>query len=125
VAGERAETDRESRPGEGSVFLRLGLGLVVVGLALAGVFRAAEWYADRVSMARYCDDPDGAAALAARVLTDPRPAGAEPTRRHVVAAKLLFLVPQRHGEDTQAYAARLRGRIEATCQGRFGADPSA
>jgi hypothetical protein len=115
MAGERAERSPLSGPAKAGAFLRLGLGFAVAGLALAGVFRAAEWYGDRVLMMRYCDDPTGAATLAAQVLTEPRPAPAGSTRRHVVAAKLLFLVPQRQGEDTQAYAARLRHLIEAAC----------
>lgn len=119
MAADRAETDPAPRPEKAAAF-RLAVGFAVVGMALVGVFRAADWYGERVSMLRYCDDPAGTAALVSRVLAEPRPAGSGPLRRHVVAAKLLFLVPQRPGEDAQAYAARLRHRIEAGCAGGGG-----
>jgi hypothetical protein len=38
-----------------------------------------------------------------------------------VAAKLLFLVPRRQNEDPQAYAIRLRHRIEEACGKRAAA----
>ncbi len=116
VANQSAGSGRVLRSNKGTAFLGVGFAFAIVALILAGVFRAAEWYAERVSLPRYCEDPEGAVAMVARVLTEPRPAGADSTRPYVVAAKLLFLVPQRAGEPGEAYVARLREHIEATCR---------
>lgn len=94
----------------------VALALATVALMLAGVFRAAEWYAERVLLPRYCANPHGAVAMVARVLTESQPAGAGSSRPYAVAAKLLFLVPQRDGEPTEAYIARLREHIDAACR---------
>jgi hypothetical protein len=102
-------------PRKASHLGRLALGFALAALTLGAIFNAAEWYADHVSLPRYCDDPEAAVARATRVLSEPRPAAEESRRSYVVAAKLIFLVPRRDGEPVEAYAARLRRQIRARC----------
>ena len=116
AARDHAGSGCDARGGRAWKFVGLGAGFVAAALALTGIFSGAEWYADRVSMARYCDNPEAAAELVHRILTEARPADATATRPYVVAAKLLYLKPQREGEDTTAYVARLRGEIEGNCR---------
>ncbi len=111
---ERTRSKRMFRPRRSGVVL--GLGFAIVTLALVSVFGAARWYAGRISLPRYCEDPEAAAALVERVLNERRPAGEGSTRPYVVAAKLVFIVPRRQGETVPAYATRLRARIEASCR---------
>ena len=94
---------------------RLLTGFAAVALALLTVFHAAEWYAEQVSIPRYCADPDGAIERVRATLSQSRPAAEGSTRSYVVAAKLLYLVPQDEGEADAAYLARLRLRIAETC----------
>jgi hypothetical protein len=96
--------------------LRLVIGFGVVALAMTGIFDAAEWYAEEVSLPRYCDDPDAAIAQVHQILVEERPAGQEPTRAFVVAAKLIYLVPRGAGEPIPDYLVRLRERIGAPCR---------
>jgi len=49
-----------------------------------------------------------------------RPAGGDSARPYLVAAKLLYLVPQAEDETVDAYLIRLRGRIDANCSRTFG-----
>ena len=103
------------QPARGAGLIGLGAVFVVAAVALLGVFRGAEWYADHVAVPRYCADPAAAVARVGRILSVPRPAGNGATRPYIVAAKLIHLVPQRAGEATPAYLARLRDEIERRC----------
>lgn len=94
----------------------IALGLGVMTIALMATFHAADWYAENVSLRRYCGEAEASLALVGRILTDRRPAGTEAMRPYVVAAKLLYLVPQQRDESVPAYLIRLHSQIEANCQ---------
>ena len=100
--------------------LGVGVAVALVAAALTAVFGVAGWYAERVALPRYCDDPKAALVLVRRVLTEVRPAGGDSARPYLVAAKLLYLVPQAEDETVDAYLIRLRGRIDANCSRTFG-----
>lgn len=87
----------------------------VTAFALLAIFRGAEWYADNVSIPRYCENPDGSMRMLKQVLSDARPAGNGPTRPYIVVAKLIQLVPQRAGEAMPAYLVRVRTEIDRRC----------
>jgi len=116
---EVAETGYRGRfnasPARRRAAVRLAVGFAAVALILTGVFDAAEWYADRVALPRYCGDPDTALDLVRQTLSTPGPARRVSARSQVVAAKLIYLVPQRAGEPVAGYLARLRLRIAASC----------
>lgn len=95
--------------------VRLACGFGLTALLLVGVFDSAEWYAQRVSIPRYCADKDGATERVRQVLTRQQPAQSRGMRAHVVAAKLIYLVPQNDGEPLEGYLQRLRERIEEAC----------
>ncbi len=116
AAGQRSGRDHRSNAGARRPWIGVVATLTVVCGVLIGIFAAADWYAGNVSMSRHCADPERALALVERVLTEARPAGEQRTRPYVVAAKLLYLVPQRAEEPERAYLARLRGHIEAACR---------
>lgn len=88
----------------------------VVTIALMLIFQAAGWYAKNVSLRRYCGETDASLALVQHILSGGKPAGTEATRPYVIAAKLIYLVPQRHDEPAVAYLARLRSEIESSCR---------
>ncbi|MFQ5971673.1 MAG: hypothetical protein ACE5Q3_05025 [Alphaproteobacteria bacterium] len=115
VPDER-EAARASRRSKGSVWVGLGVCFAMVTLALIAIFDSAEWYAGRVSMARYCDDPRAATDLVHRILTTAEPAADTATRPYIVAAKLLYLAPREDAETIDAYTARLRRAIERSCR---------
>lgn len=103
-------------PGGGRLLAGIVVALLAATAALLGVFHAAEWYAGRVTLPRYCDDPQTALARVADILTEPRPADSEPMRGYVIAAKLIYLVPRRDGEPLEGYLARLGARIIESCR---------
>jgi len=67
-------------------------------------------------MPRYCDHPSYTLDHLKRVLTEARPAKADSRRPYVVAAKLLFLVPQQSEESVADYLARIDLHLRDTCR---------
>ena len=92
--------------------VRLVLSALVL---LSIIFIASRWYAETVSIPRYCAQPELALKRLAAVLTEDKPAGDGPRREFIVAAKLGFLLPSRPNETTDAYLRRLREQLEREC----------
>ena len=112
-----AEVAAESvgRAGRRGLLAIVGV-FVIVALALTAIFDSAEWYADRVLVPRYCENPEAAVALVGEILTEAEPAGTAKTRPYIIAAKLIYLVPRQDGETVEAYVSRLPGEIRALCR---------
>ena len=103
-------------PVRGSALFRLTLGFALVAFLLIGTFQGAEWYAGQVSLPRYCDNPEATIGLVHQILTERQPASEESRRPYIIAAKLIYLIPQSDGEALEAYLARLRFRIAESCR---------
>lgn len=91
----------------------------IAAVAMLAIFRFAGWYADNSALPRYCDDPRATIGYVHEILTKDTPAGDRKRRPYLVAAKLIFLVPQQDGEAIQAYLDRLLVEITATCGTAF------
>jgi len=96
--------------------VRLALVFGVVAVVLLSVFRFAAWRADGELLSRYCDAPSAHLALVERLLTEPEPVGEDGNRPYIIAAKLIYLIPQKAGESNGDYLLRLRGRIRQVCR---------
>ena len=70
-------------------------------------------------MPRYCENPSETMGLVERILTEDEPSGDEARRPYIVAAKLVFLVPQGDGESVADYLSRLEVEITERCGARF------
>jgi hypothetical protein len=103
-------------PKQGNPLIRLGAGFGVLAVLLVLVFQAANWYAGESSLPRYCDDPARHIALVKEIITRDKPVGDQPKRPFIIAAKLIYLVPQRPGESVPAYLSRLRQKVAAVCR---------
>lgn len=84
--------------------------------ALILIFSGAGWYADTTALPRYCDAPAATISRVGNILRDETPDELKSKRDYIVAAKLIFLVPQESNEPLTAYLGRLRARIENTCR---------
>jgi len=96
---------------------RILLVFVVTTAVLLLVFSAAEQYAERSAIPRYCADKTGVIERVGIILTTGEPVGQANKRPFIVAAKLIFLIPQRDDEDVAAYLERLRLHLFQTCTG--------
>ena len=75
-----------------------------------------KWYTGAVSIPRYCDNPSDAMYYLKKVLTEKTPAKNESRRPYLIAAKLIYLIPQLPDEPIPDYLARLRVRISEQCR---------
>ena len=92
--------------------------LVVFGITAAvmlAVFGGADWYANNSALPRYCANPSQAVAIVEEILTSDTPGAGKERRPYIIAAKLIFLVPQEPDEPMEAYLIRLRQRISTSC----------
>ncbi len=94
------------------------LVFAVTAAVLLLVFSAAEQYAKRSAIPRFCADQTGVIKRVGIILTQGEPVGKASKRPFIIAAKLIFLVPQREDEEVTAYLERLRIHLLQTCRGR-------
>jgi hypothetical protein len=87
----------------------------IVSVILLFVFKSAEWRSDTVSLPRYCDDPSYHVGLVREILSEEDPAGEENRRPYIIAAKLIYLVPQNVDERLKSYLVRLEHVIREVC----------
>ncbi len=95
---------------------KLAVVFLVAGVVMVGVFRFAGWRAETALLPRFCEDPAGTIAIVRAILRDPDPTHGQKHRPYIIAAKLIFLVPQHPDEPETAYLDRLRGRIDESCR---------
>jgi cytochrome b len=91
--------------------------VMIVAILLWAVMLGSGWYAENVLMQRYCGDVPGTMRLLEDVLTEKRPAGANSRVPHLIAAKILYLQPQRSAESIPAYLKRMRLHLQHSCYG--------
>jgi len=75
-----------------------------------------KWYTGAVSIPRYCDNPSDTMHYLEKVLTEKEPAKNASRRPYLIAAKLIYLIPQQPEESIPDYLARLRVRIAEQCR---------
>lgn len=96
-----------------SQFVRLILSVVII-LALISI--ASQWYAEQVSLPRYCVEPGVFVQRIADISSADKDIEGETRRNYMIAAKLEFIEPRNSGEPEQAYLHRLRHRLEEKCR---------
>ncbi len=88
--------------------------IIFVTIALLTISILSNWYAQQVTLPRYCDNPEQTLHLLQKILTEERPAGEEARRSYIIAAKLLFLVPRKSEETLPDYLDRVRQNLLQT-----------
>ena len=96
-------------------FHAVRLLLVVLSLLLL-VFWASGWYANRVSLPRYCEQTEKMLRHLLAINQHSRPAGDNSRREYIVAAKLEFLLPRAVDEPVEEYIQRLQSQLADRCR---------
>ncbi|HHI81744.1 MAG TPA: hypothetical protein ENJ99_01185 [Rhizobiales bacterium] len=94
---------------------RILIVFAVTAAVLWLTFYAAQKHADDSAVPRYCSDRAGVLARVEKILTSGKPVGNGSKRPYIIAAKLIFLVPQREGESVKDYIARLARHLDDVC----------
>ncbi len=92
--------------------VRLVLFVCILIFALS---RWVSWYSEEVSMPRYCENPGQALSYLQKVINNEQPAGNEPRKPYLIAAKILYIIPQQSNEETEAYLNRVHNQLIQTC----------
>jgi hypothetical protein len=91
----------------------------ITGIAMLFIFNSADWYAENAALPRYCENPQKTVDIVEEILTSETPGAGKKRRPYIVAAKLIFLVPQEENEPVVDYMVRLRHEISKVCGTRF------
>ena len=89
--------------------------IIQVLLALLSVSLMSQWYANNVSLPRYCEDSQKALQSLEGLMNESSPLKDEQRRQNMIAAKLLFLHPRLSDESSEDYLHRLRYLMLAEC----------
>jgi len=98
---------------------RILVVFALTALVMLFIFNSADWYARNAALPRYCDNPTQSVEIVREILTSGTPGEGKKRRPYIVAAKLIFLVPQEEAEPVDAYMIRLRQRISQACGVEF------
>ena len=90
--------------------------ILVVVMILSLISIASQWYAEQVSLPRYCAEPRVIIQRIADMNSADKSIEGETRRNYMIAAKLEFIEPRNSGEPEQAYLHRLRQRLEEKCR---------
>ena len=104
---------KQSRRGS----FNLLVAVTIAALLLWAVSLGSGWYAEKVLMSRYCEDVPETMQLLEEVLTKERPAGASSRIPYLIAAKIVYLKPQRSSESITAYLERMQLHLQHSCYG--------
>ncbi len=90
------------------------IGFVLISLLSISLW--LKWYTGAVSLPRYCKNPVETLQHLEKVLTEKTPAQDNARKPYLIAAKLIYLIPQQSTESVPDYLKRLRARIEEQCR---------
>ncbi|MFK5986296.1 MAG: hypothetical protein QM479_12850 [Pseudomonadota bacterium] len=78
---------------------------------------AIKWYSQSVTLPRFCKDPEMSLHHLEEIITKKTPTGNQYKQRkpYIIAAKLIYLVPQNSNESVDAYIHRVRIELSKRC----------
>ena len=85
--------------------------IAFVLLLLLGISFWLKWYTGAVSLPRYCKNPADTIHYLEKVLTEKTPAKEEARKPYLIAAKLIYLIPQQYSESVPDYLDRTEFRL--------------
>ena len=94
---------------------RIVIVFIISAVVMLFVFSSAGWYANNAAVPRYCNERQGVVMRVGHILNKSEPIGTGEKRPYIIAAKLIFLVPQNDGESTVDYLQRLTRHIDKIC----------
>jgi len=94
---------------------RILIVFAVTAVTLVSVFAGAEQYAEKSTVPRFCTNPSDVLEKVKLILTKKEPVGQGSKRPFIIAAKLIFLIPQKDNESTTDYIERLQRHLDKIC----------
>lgn len=78
---------------------------------------AIKWYSHSVTLPRFCEDPELALHHLQEIISNKTPelTGRKSRKPYIIAAKLIYLVPQQTNESIADYIHRVRRELSRRC----------
>ena len=78
---------------------------------------AIKWYSHSVTLPRFCEDPELALHHLKEIISKKTPEldGRKARKPYIIAAKLIYLVPQKTNESIDDYVYRVRRELSQRC----------
>ncbi len=89
--------------------------ITVILIIILFISQAIQWYSQSVTLPRFCEDPELAIHNLQEIITLRSPAGKQSRRPYIIAAKLIYLIPQQADESVQNYIHRVRRELNRRC----------
>jgi len=89
--------------------------IIFVAVMLFAISGLNNWYAQHITLPRYCENPEQTLSRLQKILESERPAGSETRRPYLIVAKILFLLPRQADETIEAYLERVRYYLQEQC----------
>ena len=91
--------------------------MLIILFIILFISQAIRWYSSSVTLPRFCEDPELALHHLQEIITrhTPELAGREDRKPYIIAAKLIYLVPQKTNESVEDYIYRVRRELSQRC----------
>lgn len=91
--------------------------ILIILLIILFISQAITWYSRSVTLPRFCEDPELALHHLQEIITrhTPELVGRESRKPYIIAAKLIYLVPQKSNESIEDYVHRVRRELSQRC----------
>lgn len=92
--------------------------IFIIFLVMLFISQAIKWYSSSVTLPRFCEDPQASLHHLKELITKQTPAaeGRAARRPYIIAAKLIYLIPQKSNEANQDYLHRVQGELSQRCR---------
>ncbi len=92
--------------------------VLIIFLIMIFISQAIKWYSQSVTLPRFCKDTELSLHHLQEVITRSTPAENNYTSRkpYIIAAKLIYLVPQQANEPVADYINRVRKVLNRKCR---------
>ena len=91
--------------------------IAIIFLIMLFISQAIKWYSSSVTLPRFCEDPPATLHHLDNLLNKRTPGGEGRAARrpYIIAAKLIYLIPQQSNESNKDYLYRVRGELSRRC----------
>jgi len=91
--------------------------ILIILMIILFISQAIQWYSHSVTLPRFCEDPELSLHHLQEIITQHTPelTGRESRKPYIIAAKLIYLVPQKTNESIENYIHRVRQDLSQRC----------
>jgi hypothetical protein len=91
--------------------------IIIILVIMLSISQAIQWYSTSITLPRFCHDPEKALHHLEEIINSSHlTTNSRETRRpYIIAAKLIYLIPQQANETNEHYLYRVRIELSQRC----------